>query len=220
MSDAGPYSLSRPIQFTPRTRIGRFTVVSIGPERLVLRGHVGASIFMIIGGLLLAFWGVFPWWALLRGYDQSIPIMALLLAPGGLALIAGGIIQITLRYTFDGEQQSLISTSRFRKPEIRSRRAFTHIAVNLLPTNLEQRETVQLQLMQPGSENTKIFIGARRSNKKDALNLVLAAIEMARLLDHSIEVRGECKEGSPALIKALHAASTVVRAPTPDDSPS
>src|SRR5258706_1117062 len=175
---------------------------------------------MLLGGLLLPLLGVFPWIALVTGSDQRIRIVALFLAPGGLALIVGGIVQATLRYTFDGEQQSLISASRFRKPEVRSGRAFTYIAINVLPTNLEQRETVQLQLMQPGSENTKILIGARRSNKKDALNLVLAGIEIARLLDHSIEVRGQCKEGSPSLLEALVLASTVVRAPMPDDSPS
>jgi hypothetical protein len=220
MSDAGRNSSIRPTQFAPGTRVGRFAVVSSVPERLVLRGHIGASVLMIIGGLLLTFWGVFPWMALITGSDQSIPIIALFLAPGGLALIVGGIVQATLRYTFDGEQQSLICASRFRKPEVRSGRAFTHIAINVLPTNLDQRETVQLQLMQPGSEDTKILIGARRSNKKDALSLVLAGIEIARLLDHSIEVRGQCKEGSPSLLEALALASTIVRAPTPDDSQS
>jgi len=201
---------------TSGARVGRFTVVTAEPELLVLRGHIGASVLMVIGGLLLTVWGVFPWMALVIGSDQSIPLKALAIAPGGMALVAAGVVQATRRYTFDARQQSLVCSTRFRKPQVYPRSAFSLIAINVLPTNLQQRETVQLRLRQFVSENSGILIGARRSNKKDTVYLVLAAIEIARLLDHSIEVRGQCKEGGPALLHALATASTIVRAPTPN----
>jgi hypothetical protein len=203
---------------SPGARLGPFRIVSVGPNQLVLRGHRGKALLTMLFGLVLAAWGTMFWLAILdntlRGY---FPFVTFFLLPIGIGMAVIGIRQLIGVWTFDGEDQAIVQSGRLGKPLRTHRSAFTGVELNLIPSSRTDYESVVLRLVLlsniPGTVDSHIVIGDKRTRAAGTVNVVRVAAEIARLLDLTLHVQGQNPiEGSPELLRAIAAARQVVRA--------
>jgi hypothetical protein len=195
---------------TPGVRVGGFRVIRAGEQELVLRARQGVSIGLMVGGLLLGVWGAIEWIAAFRHGFGTVPLYLLALPFIGLFMVGGGIAQYLSLLVFDGTIHQLGSRliTEDQKPgaKEKTRRFGTYhtVEVEILPNNLNQRETCIVRVLSPGSTPARpdgVMIGRRRTNQDDVITLLAGARRMATLLNLPLVCKGEMQI-APEKVKA------------------
>ena len=185
---------------TPGVRVGGFTVIRAGEHELVLRARQGVSIGLMVGGLLLAAWGAMAWFAAFRHGFDTAKLYKLATPLIGLFMVGGGIAQYLSLLVFDGSTHSLGSrlVTEDKTPGARDKTrlfgTYHTVEVEILPNNLNQRETCIVRVLEPGSTQARpkgVMIGQRRTNQDDVITLLAGAQHMAALLDLPLLCKGE-----------------------------
>jgi hypothetical protein len=89
------------------------------------------------------------------------------------------------------------------------------VTIEILPTNFQQRESVNVRVEGPGA--AALVLGIRRTKERDAATLLAAAGHIANLIDAPVRVSGESKEGSESFRHTLDALRALSR-PIPPES--
>ena len=200
-SNAGPLPLG--------ARVGNYSVVCCTRDRLELRGHRGAAVGMILGGLAVCAFGVLDWWAFLTDNGHASK-KGLILPLVGAAVVAGGIAQLGAGLVFDrggramrkGKLGAARSNSAAMPTEPSARPRYA-VAVEILRTNFQQRESIKVWVDAPGQES--VPLGIRRTKERDAATMLAAAGHIANLIDARVRVTGDSKEGSESFRQTLDA---------------
>jgi hypothetical protein len=177
---------------------------------LVLKVPAGSAKGLIAAGLFFILWGSLAWLALVRGDGTNGFTIGLVLPFAGALAVIGGVTQIGTVYLIDGTTQSLTIRKRFGPPVSMGRECFQAIVLEVLPTNLHQRETCRVtlvsspQVLPSRQPQTRLrVIGMRRTDQPDAIHLVNAAVQIGRLLALPVEGKGEVAVGGEALRAAV-----------------
>jgi hypothetical protein len=203
-----------------KARVGSYSVVMCTPDRLELRGHRGMSVGMILGGLFVCAFGVLDWWAFLTNNGHA-SMRGLVLPIVGAVVIAGGVTQLGAGLVFDRNGRAMrkgkLSASAGAASDsagalFRPRHV---VAIEIVPTNLHQRESVAVRVEVPGAQ--PVLLGIRRTKERDAATLLAGAGHIANLIDAPVRVTGESKEGSEAFRYTLDALRALSR-PIPPES--
>jgi hypothetical protein len=108
-----------------------------------------------------------------------------------LFLLGGALAQSLSLLVFDGTTQMpgsrLITEDQRSDAREKTKRFGTYhtVGVEILPNNLNQRETCIVRELQPGSPTARpdgVMIGRRRTNQDDVITLLAGAQHMAVLL--------------------------------------
>jgi hypothetical protein len=173
---------------TPGVRIGGFTVIRAGENELVLRARQTVSIGLMVAGVLLGAWGALVWIAAFRHGFDTIQLYKLALPLLGIFLFGGGIAQSLSLLVFDGTIHQLGSRliTEDKRPDGREKTkrfgTYDTVEVEILPNNLNQRESCVVRVLKPGSQPAHpdgVMIGQRRTNEDDVITLLAGARHMA-----------------------------------------
>jgi hypothetical protein len=193
-------------------RVGSYKVTTSDPTRLVLEGSGKRALGVIALGLVCTLWGAMAWAAFFRDdpspsrdepryYRGDAPRSdanrvsgkALMIAPIGLLIIFVGAATWGSGCIADGATGRLRLTGWFGGRAL-DRDAMGGVLLRLLPTNLNQRESVEL-ILQDTVGRPLLHLGRRRSTRADAINLACAARRLAELLRLPLTVEGEPLQG-------------------------
>ena len=184
--------------------LGTMTVVASGERGLVLKGAAPYAIGVILLGVLGIGFGGLAWMAYLNDTGERVSTKWLVTLFGAIAVVVG-VVQLNTRVMVDGERRTLTRG----KSAAQAREAFSRVQITVLPTNLNQRETLRLEL-HPSDGKPPEVMGMSRTNKKRAFHVANAGYELARLLDLPLVVEGETAEAPEKLSSILIAIETPV----------
>lgn len=188
---------------TAGDRVAGFLVRGCSPGRLTLRGSRRVATGTVVLGTLITLLGLAAWASVFRGdaHQTGAHGKVLLCPVAGLILIAAGFSRFFSVWEFDGRSRTFAALGLLGHQILRPG-DITHIRLTALPTDINQRESLELELV---AQSRAFPLGKRRSKKRDALNLIRAAELMSDLLQVRIELAGELKE-APAPTRDAWAA--------------
>jgi hypothetical protein len=187
--------------------VGFYKVVSISPERLVLRGNRLMGALGIVLGLPAIAWGGWVWFKTLHGHGplkleihHASPLV-------GLVMIAGGVVLLLSKYVFDGATRSMNNRS--------AGDGGYRVVVGVGSSRTDPHDMVSVAI-HPGRKAPTI-LGKVRTDAEGAVYMLAAGATIAHLLHAPLEFSGECTQGSAAFVNFLGTlqAAVVPEPPAP-----
>jgi hypothetical protein len=185
------------------TSLGGMTVVSATPNQLVLRGGIRYSLLLIIGGLPVSAIGAAAWWSFFTNNPARGGPKSLIIPFVGLGMILTGFQRLFTRLCFDGERRMMVSARLLMADAVKRQEEISHVEVTILPQNLDQHETVCVDVKLRGGGQQRI--GKCRVSNRKVLGLIAAAEKVARLLHVAMIVQGRCEKAQPVVKRAVEA---------------